>query len=296
MIYSYKKYKDVDAFVKNTPKSKIDNNFTILHKCGGLDTSTCPPTFTNRCFGCLFCLLQNDVLKEDFLGFWERDIIKSAADNAFLGNKIEIPVSKKQVKNPIKNLELFTAIDETTNIQPWAAGVLNSICSTDNRISIEVPVFHPDYDRNGRLDICSITTNKLIILESKTTLDDALSDERFVEQHKKYTEVIEKSTENYVYITLIGGNESDLFPINSQYCTGQIGGKTERFYNLLAENGIKFISANALWALTCKFCVSGTDYSWDRFLYPLFEDDSIIGLLSAGKVVTENGEYIIKPM
>ncbi len=293
MIYNYKKYKDIDAFVKNIPKNQTNHSYTILHKCNGLDMSNSSPEFTKYCFGCLFCILNNEELKSKFIEFWGTDIIENTARNAFLGNKIDIPVAKKQLKNPTKNLESFTSIDETSNIQPWAAGVLNSICSTDNRIGMEVPVFHPDYDRNGRLDICSINEHKLIIMESKTTLDDALSDERFVEQHKKYTEVIDNSTNKYVYITLIGGSETDLFPTTSPYCTGKIGGKTERFYNLLGNNSIKFISANALWALACKYCTFGTDYCWDTFLYPLFEEECTIGLLSSGKVVKNDNEYII---
>lgn len=294
MIYGYKKYKDIDAFVKNSPKNQTEHSFTILHRCNGLNASVTPPEFTDYCFGCLFCLLNNEELKNGFLDFHGKNIIREFADKAFSGDKIDVPAAKKQIKNPIKNLEAFTAVDETANIQPWAAGVLNSICSTHNRISMEVPVFHPDYDRNGRLDICSVTADKLIIMESKTTLEDALSDERFVEQHKKYTEVIERSTSSYVYITLIGGAETDLFPVDSPYCTGTTGGKTQRFYNLLADNGIKFISANALWALACKYCVCGADYSWDAFLYPLFEDETAIGLLSAGRVVKKNDKYIIE--
>ena len=294
MIYTYKKYKDIDAFVKNTPKSNTDNRFTILHKCNALDCSVEPVKFNNLCFACLFCLFHDNNIKEEFDKFWGKDVIDNPAKTAFLGHKIEIPISKKQIKNPIKSLESFTSVDETKNIQPWATGLLNNTCSTENRISMEVPIFHPDYDRNGRLDVCCITTDKLIIMESKTTLDDALADERFVEQHKKYTDVIEKSTDNYVYVTLIGGKETDLYPVDSPYCTRQIGGKTQRFYNLLAENGIKFISANALWAQACKYCALGSDFSWDNFLFPMFKDESVVGLVSAGKVIKENNTYMIK--
>lgn len=294
MIYKYKKYKDIEAFIKNIPKNQIDQNFTILHKCNGLDTSACE--FTGRCFGCLFCILNNEKLKNKFVEYWGDDIIADTAKKAFSENKINIPIAKKQIKNPIKSLEAFTSVDETSNIQPWAAGILNCICSVPNRISMEVPVFHPDYNRNGRLDICSITNDKLIIMESKTTLDDALSDERFVEQHKKYTEVIENHTSKYVYITLIGGLETDLFPTSSPYCTGKTGNKTERFYNLSANNGIKFISANALWALACKYYVSGSDYCWDTFLYSLFEEESTVGLLSLGKVIRNGNDYIISSL
>ncbi|MBQ2872366.1 hypothetical protein IJE86_11740 [bacterium] len=292
MIFNYSKYKDIDCFVRNIP-SNSNKSFTLIHKCNGIDCSTTPPTFTNKCFGCLFCVINNESLRSVFYDFWGSNIVESSANLAFKGEKVSLPSAKQQMQNPNKNLEFFTAKDETSNIQPWATGLLNTICSKENRISMEVPVFHPDYDRNGRLDICSITDEKLIIMESKTTLDDALSDERFVEQHTKYTEVINESTSDYIYITLIGGKESDLYPTNSPYCSGLIGGKTQRFYDLIINEKIKFISANALWLLSCKYLSLGSSYSWDTFLYDIFSEENTIGLLSAGKVSLINGQVEI---
>lgn len=294
MKYGFEKYKDIDAFVKNKPKGGARYYFTILHECRGLVLGGEGPEFMPQCFGCLFCVFNDAEVKKAFLDFWGDGVIKNLADTAFLGDKVDMPSAKKQIRNRIKNIEEFTASSETSHIQPWAAGILKNVCREKTRIGLEVPVFNRGYERNGRLDICALAAEKLLILESKTTLDDALADERFVEQQVKYTEVIEKSTSDYVYLTLIGGTETDLFPISSPYCTGTAGEKTHRFYSLLENNGIRFISANAILAMACKFCAGNDGYGWDAFLYPLFKDSSVIGLVSAGKVVKRGSEYIIE--
>lgn len=293
MIYKYRKYKDIDSFVKNEPKTKKDEDFTILFKCNGLDYKS--GEFTNKCFGCLFCILEDPEMYNKFRNFWGEDFIKQYADKSFTGTPVTLPNAKLTIKNPIKNLEAFTCIDETTNIQPWASGIVNHMCANPNRISMEVPVFNMDYDRNGRLDICSMTDSNLLTMESKISLDDAFKDERFIEQRYKYTIEIEKSTSNYTYLTLFGGKETDLFPISSPYCSGKIGGKSERFYSIVIDNNIPFISATALWCLCCRYLTYGNDYAWDEFLKNTFANPDCIGLLSAGKVIHQNGTISIIP-
>lgn len=293
MIYKFRKYKDIDSFVKNNPKTKKDEDYTILFKCNGLNYQN--GTFTNKCFGCLFCALYDPEMLNKFNNFWGADFIKEYADKSFTGTPVVLPNAKLSIKNPIKNLELFTGVDETTNIQPWASGLVNYMCTKSNRISMEVPVFNMDYNRNGRLDICSITDTDLLTMESKISLDDALKDERFIEQRYKYTIEIEKSTSNYTYLTLFGGKETDLFPISSPYCSGIIGGKSERFYSIVIKNEIPFISATSLWSLCCRYLTYGNDYAWDVFLKDTFSDPNCIGLLSAGKVINSNGQISIIP-
>ena len=283
MIYEYFKYKDIDGFVKNVAAEKNPKEYTISHKCNGMDVES--GNLNDFCFGCFFCIFYDPTIKENFINHWGKEFIKSYADKAFNGEIIPMPTAKRLMKNPIKSLEDFTAKDETQNIQPWAAGLLNHICSTANRIGMEVPVFNKEYSRNGRLDICSQTPEKLIVMESKISVEDALADERFVEQQKKYKVEIEKSTSNYVYLTLLGSKEGSLYFPGSTFCTGSIGDLSKRFYKLVTDNNIKFISANALWLLCCKYITYGNDYSWDNFLYPLFKDPNCMGLLSAGAII-----------
>ena len=296
MIYEYKKYKDISDFMADIPKSNYSEDFTIIDKCNGLKIEP-PFSFTNTCFACLFCYFSKDEIKNAFNKFWGDYFISDFANKAFSGLPIKLPNSKQTIKNRFPNLESFTKIDETKNIQPWATGILLNCCSQSNSISMEVPVFNNKYDRNGRLDICCKTEKTLIVMESKTSLDDALHDERFIEQQKKYTSEILKSTKNFNYLTLLGGPESDLYPSDSPFCTGKIGRKTERFYKLIVENNIHFISASALWLMACCYIIKGDNYSWDKIIPKVFSSNDIIGLVSAGLVrKKDNYSYIIEPL
>ena len=288
MIYQYRKYRSIRDFFENKPKGK-DENFTILHKCQGRNFKDFK--FNSNCFGCLFCVDKDQGI-EDFKNGYSKTIIEEVYRKAFRLEMVESPRTKSGLRHPYANLDAFTSVDETTNIQPWAAALLFNMSANPFRLSMEIPVFNDKYDRNGRLDIGILSDQFFLAVETKTSLDDALKDERFVEQHLKYTEEIRKYAKKYVYITLFGGNESDLYPIGNKYSTGVIGNKGSRFYNMICKNGIKFISANALWCLFCKQ-TENKDFCWDSFFNELFTDEGCLGLLSAGKVVLQDGEFKI---
>ena len=118
MIYKYRKYKDIDSFVNNIPKTKKDEDYTILPKCNGFDYQK--KCFTSKCFGCLFCIFEDNTVKEQFEKIWGCDFIAMYASKSFKGTPVIPPNAKQCLKNPTKNLEMFTGIDETSNIQPWA--------------------------------------------------------------------------------------------------------------------------------------------------------------------------------
>lgn len=291
MIYEYKKYKDIDDFIFNRPKSKKSERYTIVHKCRGITMKN--HTLTEHCFACLFCAANNNEQLEELLRIRGNDFITKIAENSFKGKPTPAPKPIKGLRHPYASLESFTGVDETSNIQPWAAGLLDVMSSDVSRVSMEIPVFNNDYDRNGRLDIGVIVNGHFLAVESKISLDDALKDERFIEQHIKYTVEIEKSTQDYVYLTLFGGKETDMFPPNSLYCTGKIGDKTQRFYDMICNNQIQFITANALWCLCCKYLKFGKQYCWDQILRDIFSDSECIGLISAGKVMKTDDDYSV---
>lgn len=296
MIYEYKKYKDIEAFVAGNPSSKRSHQFTIINKCKGCTLEDGIPTLNSNCFGCLFCAVNNPDLLYQMKSLFACDFVERAAQDAFKGVPVKPNIMQKGLRHPYVSLEKFTSEDETTNIQPWAVGILHYMCSIDNRISMEVPIFNLGYDRNGRLDICSITTDHLMVMESKTTLDDALADERFIEQHTKYTEVIDEITQDYTYLTLLGGKETDIYPTDTSFCTGSIGNKASRFHQMLIDNKIQVLTANALWCLCCKYLVEGDRFSWDHFLVDVFSTPECIGLVSAGMLVLKNGKLTIQPV
>lgn len=291
MIYKYKKYKSLEDFINNKPKTSCDENYTIIHKCKGLDINN--SSFNDNCFQCLFCLNSQEQIQK-FLKYVDDDnYFYELKEKTFNLNPIKSPMTIHGLSHKYKSLDNFTSVDETSNIQPWAAGILYNSCLKPCRIGMEIPVLNYKYDRNGRLDIGVITKNGLIAIESKISLDDALKDERFVEQYVKYTEEIKKYTNNFIYLTLFGGKETDLYPITNPYCSGLIGNKTKRFYKMIIDNNIKFISATAIWCLYVNNLVNKDNYC-DKILQDIFSDNSCIGLVSAGKIIKKGDDVIIE--
>lgn len=290
MIYKRHKYKDIYDFVALNPKSKVEQEYTILFKCNGLDeVSKGIYSFNNKCFGCLFCLINNNDLTESFYKHFSYKVLDEKINALFKGNIITPLNAHTALKNQYKNLEYFTKVAETENIQPWAAGILNSTCSKVCRIGMEINVPNEEYDRDGRLDICAITDNYLLVIESKVSLEEALKDERFIEQNYKYLSEIAKAsstrTLDYDLIILIGGKETDLLPPDHPQCSSIIGAQSLRFYKILDDYGIRFISANALWGLALKYLRHGNKYAWDIIIPNIFKDDSCVGFTTAGKIV-----------
>ncbi len=131
-----------------------------------------------------------------------------------------------------------------------------------------------------------------LFVEAKTTLSDAMADERFVEQFTKYTPAIERNlfldTSKYSLLLLIGGRETDIYPETNRNCTGKTGNLSSRFYNLVlqSETKIPFITATALWLLSIHY-LSNNNFSVNQFLIQLFSDNNCYGLVSAGKIIYE---------
>jgi hypothetical protein len=162
---------------------------------------------------------------------------------------------------------------------------------------LELKIPNKNFERDGRLDVVISNNSKLLILETKTTLYDMLKDERFVEQYHKYQTELRKINKDFLYITLIGGRETDLLPQNHDACTSKSGDTAERLYTLMRKNNMRFISANALWAMYLKYISYGHKFSWDSFLYDyVFNDSNTIALLSFGKVVIDENSYTITPV
>ena len=293
MIYDYFKYKDIESFYDGIPVRSRKQAFTILHKCQGCGTDK---IINDHCFGCLFCAINDMDMLDSIVQHFGYDFIRETAENAFKGSPVKANLPQRGIRHPYTSLEKFTAVDENANLQTWTTGLLHLKCTTENRISMEVPIFNTGYDRNGRLDICSITDQHMLVIESKTTVDDALADERFVEQHEKYTNVLDEITTDYTYLTLVGGRETDIYPLTSRYSTGSIGGKASRFLSILQATGIQVITANALWCLCCKFITEGDAFAWDTFLINFFSNPECIGLVSSGAITIANGEPVIEPI
>ena len=101
MIYKYRKYKDIDSFVNNIAKTRIDEDYTILFKCNGYDYSK--SEFTDRCFGCMFCIFSDPAIKTKFESVWGADFYKkySVAQRRRMAKSA---IAKKDAANILVNL------------------------------------------------------------------------------------------------------------------------------------------------------------------------------------------------
>lgn len=295
MIEKYKKYKDLEKFINNQPISNSEKNYSLVfNNCTGLsESSDGSNLFNDNCFGCLFCSFG--ILRISFISHFGFDNLNSLAEMSFKKELIKPIKARNNLSNPYRTLEFFTKTAETKNIQPWVAGLMQNTCSNPCRVSMEINAPNESFNRDGRIDVCVITDSFLMAIETKTSLDDALNDERFVDQYAKYMEVIEehRGKNDYVLLILVGGKETDLLPSTHAECTGKIGNKSNRFYNLVSSHNIKFISANALWALALKYFMFGKDYQVDKILKNVFSNEKCIGLLTSGKIMGFDSQYSI---
>jgi len=211
--------------------------------------------------------------------------------NFFKRNPVEIPEFKINEKdfNNFSRFEKFTSKNEVKNISLWALSCLNFLSSENARLGKELEIIQSKNPRDGRLDVVIFDKNEILILESKTTLFNLLSEKRFKIQVPEYYKECKKFTRenfNISILLLVGGEESDLYPPNSPYCvTGQVGNMAKIFYDDLVRYGIKFISANALWALYAKSILGKKKLFWRDILPKIFSEKNTLGLLSSGKVI-----------
>lgn len=290
MIYEYYKYKSIKDFISGRHgKNNLIQYSLPFGNCRGISTNSDDSLiFNSKCFNCNFCAFGE-------LSSLYHTPMFPTINSFFSGEIIEIPSAKLIMNNPYKHFNVFTSEQETKNIQPWVAGILGNICSTPNRVGMEIPAHNELFDRNGRIDVGIYTNSYTILIETKTTLEDALSDERFVEQHAKYSPCINEllNKENYLLAIVIGGAETDLLPQTDSRCTSSVGNKSNRFFRLLTEYNIPVISANALWCLS-HIKINTPSFSVENFLQNIFKDSSCIGLLSAGKLVFKNNDIQIE--
>lgn len=295
MFIEAQKYKDIFDFV-NSPIEKIKPIAGPNTKCLAIEKTL--EIDEDKCFSCLFCVLKDKVAKENYLKSNYLNSEISKVSNVFNKEIISTIPAKIPLIAKYATFESYTGINETQHISPWAAGILECTTSSKNKkIALEVNVPNSDYDRSGRLDVCAATEEYILVFEAKISLHDALEDERFVEQFRKYTTIIDKSVKKrkipYNLILLLGGDETDLLYPDHPSCTSNVGNESSRFYEIVTKYNIKFMSANALWLMALCNLRLGAYYSWDTFIRKIFEDEDCLGLITAGKIMNLNGQFNI---
>ena len=301
---------------KNFLENKVTNIEPWL-TCEGIKALILKDNFVcidnDKCIGCFFCLSSqrdiaslegniDDILDQIIPNYSELKE-KIQTDDIFNGKIIELPIYTGERK--YHRFSDFTSVNETKHISMWGCSVLNFLSSDMTpRIGKEVEIKKMDYPRDGRLDICVLSKNKLLICESKVDLDSLLTENRYRIQIPSYTSECRKFIDDYnlkfneelsfQLPLLIGGEETDLLPLTHPLCTSITGNKSKRFYDNLIKHNIQFISANALWSMVLRSMINGRRLCWDLLFDKIFKKNTI-GLLSGGKVIlNENREYELK--
>lgn len=314
---NFPKYNKLKNFLLN--KSNKQSKWLSCHKDIGaliVNENNEVEIDEEKCIGCFSCLVNcpyytiniNDNKKMHLLEprtFSYQTSFRTIKEitKYFKGERIELPKYPSFIKK-IKSLEEFTNTNEVEHLSLWGLNILKFLSASPPRVGKEIEIAKMDNPRDGRLDICILCNDILLVLESKTNFDDLMKENRYRIQIPSYVEegnnVInefnkenEKNIKLYV-ILLIGGRESDLFPPKHPDCTSDIGNQGDLFYNQLVKSKIKFISANALFALISKSISSNKKICWDILLPKIFDDKNSIGLLTAGIVTLKHHKYYVE--
>jgi NAD-dependent dihydropyrimidine dehydrogenase PreA subunit len=266
---------------------------------------------TDKCIGCLLCLSSQrnlDSLSSDIrtiLSFIVTNYnqIKSRLENdPFNGKQLDMP-NYTGADRKLKSLSDFTSTKETKHIALWATELFNFLSKSENsRMGKEIEIVKSTKPRDGRLDACIISDDNILVCETKVDLDTLLTENRFVVQIPSYKAECQRIIDAHnkkpspnkklqIYL-LIGGNESDLYPPDSEYCTSNVGEKAQKFYSQLVKYDIKFISADALWLMVLYSLLKKKRLCWDLILDKIFTKNAI-GLVTAGIITHEKSKFYV---
>lgn len=217
-------------------------------------------------------------------------------NNFFKGRKVNLPINNS-VESTYRSFEDYTSIKEEHHISLWACGALKYLSAEQSRIGKEIELVEDSNPRDGRLDVCILTDNNLLICEAKTTIQDTLKDGRFRTRIPSYTRETEKMLKQIQsqlkskVVLLIGGGESPLFPLGHPDHMSDQHVMGEDFINKCVQSGIQFVTANFLWCCLMKSLVTGNLISWDETLMKILDDDNVLGLTSAG-MIDKSGKFL----
>lgn len=225
----------------------------------------------------------------------------------FRGRCISLPTFRigERSFNKFSDFEKFTSCDEVNNISLWALECLNFLSFFNKvRLGKELEIEIQNNPRNGRLDVVGLSDDLLLVLEAKVDLTKLLSENRYLQQIPNYLaecdELIDKYNKNNssnvrtFVVLLVGGKETDMYPPGHIDCTtGMVGNIAKNFYLSIEKNNIKFISANALWALA-ECANINNNLPWFGLIRKIFSDENNVGFLTGGLVRKVNDGFQIE--
>ena len=270
---------------------------------------------SSKCIGCGFCIAGcpshsfalTDSMKpisqcgsglkisSELVQLYKSD---NSSDDVFLKLSSALAYGRSIEQQSLSN---FTSSDEVRNLSPWAAQIASFICGKQSEIGLEVNIDIEGKPRAGRLDVCIRSKNGVFIFESKKSFKSMMIEDRIFNQFLDYRlELDQISSEDDVnprchLFVLIGGDETDLFPLDHPDCSSYDADESRRMYRWLKENNAKIVSAQGLlWLAFRDF--SGQSPSSVDVLKSFYSDSSAYILTSRGFVCLENGVLIFKTL
>lgn len=246
----------------------------------------------SSCFGCLCCLEKGDADAFDINGvptISNHESFSKISAKLFKGTYAEVS------PNPRKYWT-HTSLNEKGHTTPISANLLLFLSSNPNDVVIrcspnwELSIDTTDSEdpREGHLDLIVVNCvrKKILVGEVKSSVTNLLRDRRR-DQWDRYNKEIEREIHKKgydgIFLHIIGGDEFSLYP--------EIDGvpysptnRREEFYDFMNKGSKRFISVEALRALKLQKLSTHPNISWEDYLFKLFSQKSILGLISGGSV------------
>jgi hypothetical protein len=265
---------------------------------------------TERCISCLACLCSNrnpfrllhqeitEVLTSIIPNLSE---FKSSYNNSLFNGSLKLIPKNESLSLEINSFDQYTADKEVEHIALWTTIMLQFLASDDNaRIGKEIHITNPISPRDNRLDTCCISNQRILVGETKNTLDSLLQENRYRTQIPSYQSIIEKQVQEHndlyaqhkdaMVILIIGGRETDMLPFGDPLCTSLVGSRSQRFYKDIIDYDIKFISAHLIWTMALYSLLIKKRLCWDLFLPQVFQNEDVLGILSGGQVIKQGAQ------
>ena len=309
-IFSHNKYKNINAFLSNEDSTQSKKESLPLQlDCIKFDRKVeSMNILTSNCIGCTACLV---LCPGNKINITKGLIAESSCSNTFSRTSQEVEIitnnfinftgTRLESKNTnYSSFEEFTSVNETSNISIWAGIMLQFIFGDRAKLGLEINFPIKGRDRDGRLDICVIDDETILLIESKISLTKLISEKRYVAQILSYEEEMKEllanqnKNFNFIKLLLIGGDETDLLPPDHELCTSKVGNLGMIFYGSLMKTGIQFISSRALLSLAMKKIINKND-DINAVLIGIFSNSKNIGLVSNLIVEADDNKFNLIP-
>lgn len=295
LVFTHKIYKNLPTFLgdENVMKSKdelLSNEINCISYDKALNAISINQ---DQCLSCGSCAFSCPGGKINFL-----DGVKAVPSCSSFSGHTEVELAEIQSRlinfsedslysfnENYKSFEKYTGIKETTNISVWGGNVARYLFGTNEKVGLEIPLMLGGRDRNGRLDICVLAKDTLVVMEAKIGLKKLMAEGRYESQILAYDEEISglelksRYKISSIKLLLVGDDEKDLLPQDHELCSSKVGNLSQLFYQSLLKHNIQFISARGLLSLAMSKFIKPNNLAEEIFL-SAFRDPNTIGILS----------------